>query len=94
MTKPQYQRYKALGGMAAWATARSSALALALYRCENCGKTAQEVHHRTALQNGGNHHSKNLAALCRTCHKKAHGYFTFSLGQLEWQRLVQEVSAE
>lgn len=43
-----------------------------LDRCERCGGSGYEVHHRMRRREGG-HDPRNLVLLCRTCHSWAHG---------------------
>ena len=40
--------------------------------CENCGKRAQDIHHVHG-RGKGKDVIENLMALCRDCHKAAHG---------------------
>jgi len=40
--------------------------------CENCGKRAQDIHHIHG-RGKGKDTIGNLMALCRDCHKAAHG---------------------
>ncbi len=40
--------------------------------CENCGKRAQDIHHIHG-RGRGKDVIENLQALCRDCHKAAHG---------------------
>ena len=40
--------------------------------CENCGKRAQDIHHIHG-RGKGKDVIGNLMALCRDCHKAAHG---------------------
>lgn len=46
--------------------------------CEDClsrgiYRSAEEVHHKLPLADGGTHEKNNLVSLCRSCHMKAHG---------------------
>lgn len=42
--------------------------------CEGClGARGVEIHHRRFKSRGGRHNVANLAHLCSTCHKRAHG---------------------
>jgi 5-methylcytosine-specific restriction endonuclease McrA len=40
--------------------------------CENCGKTAVDIHHLKFRSQGGQDVIENLMALCRECHFEVH----------------------
>jgi len=42
--------------------------------CDTQGRLvpAEEVHHKTALADGGTHDWSNLQALCKSCHSRIH----------------------
>jgi 5-methylcytosine-specific restriction endonuclease McrA len=40
--------------------------------CENCGKTAIDIHHLKFRSQGGQDVIENLMALCRECHFEVH----------------------
>ena len=40
--------------------------------CKVCGQEAHDIHHIKYRSQGGTDDIKNLVALCRTCHEKAH----------------------
>lgn len=40
--------------------------------CEECGKTAVDLHHRIKRSQGGSDEAENLVPLCRECHMKYH----------------------
>ena len=54
-----------------WKELRSRILALAKWRCHECGAYATEVHHLTYV-NVGNESEEDLQALCRRCHQHVH----------------------
>jgi 5-methylcytosine-specific restriction endonuclease McrA len=66
----QYRRYLR---SAHWQKTRLDAVRRAGYRCERCGAGGRlEVHHRTYARIG-HERPGDLAALCRSCHRAAHG---------------------
>ena len=55
-----------------WAGIRARAIRLAGRRCQRCGFAGKlEVHHPTALSQGGTH-DQALEAVCRVCHLSRH----------------------
>lgn len=46
--------------------------------CENCSKKAVDIHHIKFKSQGGKDEIKNLIALCRDCHNKAHSEPVFN----------------
>ena len=61
-----------------WAQVRSFVLMRDKYKCQKCGKPAQEVHHKEHLtpaniwDNSVNLNPDNLISLCRDCHFEEH----------------------
>ena len=57
-----------------WQAVRWAVLKRDGFRCQACGKAGRlEVHHRTALQDGGKPYDlANLVAYCRGCHVETH----------------------
>jgi 5-methylcytosine-specific restriction endonuclease McrA len=41
--------------------------------CEVCGRRANDIHHIFRRGEGGTDEIGNLIALCRRCHRRAHG---------------------
>jgi 5-methylcytosine-specific restriction protein A len=54
----------------AWRAVRELVLARDGYTCVSCGRQANEVNHRTPVQDGGDDDPDNLEAMCRVCHGK------------------------
>lgn len=46
--------------------------------CENCSSKAVDIHHLIFRSHQGNDEIKNLMALCRNCHIKAHSNKEFN----------------
>ena len=43
------------------------------WRCAECGRAGRlELHHRIAVEHGGDDADANLIGLCRPCHFRAH----------------------
>ena len=41
--------------------------------CEECGRVANDIHHKLKKSQGGTDDADNLIALCRRCHGAEHG---------------------
>lgn len=55
-----------------WQEVRAGAVLRAKGLCERCGRTVQQVHHRSYERVGGDELPEDLEALCFGCHKKHH----------------------
>ncbi len=70
-----------------WTRTRRAVLDAAGWRCAVCGRFADEVHHRTAIADGGAPFAlANLEARCVDCHLDAH--HPRARTAREWRRLV------
>lgn len=69
-----------------WARVRAEVLSEVGYRCERCGRAGRlEVHHCTALRDGGDPYERgNLEVLCRSCHIAEGGTVPVK-GRREWR---------
>ena len=57
-----------------WRKLRAIVLRDAGGQCQDCGRAAEEVHHLTPIDKGGDAYAlSNLVALCRRCHDARHG---------------------
>ena len=75
-----------------WRTVRRHALERAGWRCEasDCGRAGIfEVHHVTALSEGGANTLDNAQVLCKTCHFKVHN--NYRPRREEWRAMVSEL---
>jgi len=72
-----------------WKQARLQKLAEVSYRCEECSKIAEEVHHKVAVKITNFHdinitiNRSNLIALCKDCHNKVHNRFVKSQAKFD-----------
>lgn len=59
--------------------------------CENCGKKAVDIHHLIFRSHRGKDNIKNLCALCRKCHERAHGEPEFNerLKHVHHKRMIK-----
>lgn len=57
-----------------WEKKRKQVLDRDAYECQRCGEsnTNLQVHHRTAISEGGGHELSNLETVCRSCHATEH----------------------
>ena len=71
---PKYTRFYASGE---WKRLSRAKMDSAGYKCENCHKTATEVHHIDPIQTSSGWELRlewsNLEAVCVSCHNKRHG---------------------
>ena len=76
-----------------WRRARQKALLTAGFRCEQCRRAGRhEVHHRTALKDGGDpYEQSNLQVLCRDCHIELHRNRR-SKERQDWYDFMQEMA--
>lgn len=81
----------------AWRQRRRKVLERDGYRCRGCGRAGPlQIHHRTALEDGGSEEPDNLVALCRDCHQLEHGCARPRWGaaahpdRAAWRRLLLE----
>lgn len=58
-----------------WPEIRKKVLAIYEHECANCQRSDAplEVHHAVPVGCGGSHRIRNLVALCKQCHRAAHG---------------------
>lgn len=56
---------------ATWKDIREEILKRDDYKCQKCGNTGYDVHHKT-YKNWGNEKLEDLITLCRTCHEQWH----------------------
>ena len=79
-----------------WAAARRAALRRSGHRSELSGLAGKlEVHHRTALSDGGDPYAlDNLQVLTRAEHIEHHRHEDDIAGRAEWRALVSEMAAE
>jgi 5-methylcytosine-specific restriction endonuclease McrA len=62
--------YDAYLASAAWQRVRVAALVRARWRCERCGRLADDVHHRT-YRRLGHERPEDVEVLCADCHALA-----------------------
>lgn len=67
-----WEKYQDYLDSDAWKTRRQHVLARANNRCEQCGASAEVVHH-LSYDRVGNEPLTDLMALCSLCHHQAHG---------------------